>query len=281
MKRKIIKIDESKCDGCGVCVPECHEGALQIIDGKARLISDLFCDGLGACIGHCPTGALVIEERDAEPYDERKVMDYIVKGGRNVIKAHLEHLRDHEEFEFLKIAAEYLAEKNIPNPITIQEQNTPKQKFSGCPGSQEMNFESETKAMDESGKRASHLTQWPIQLHLVSPIAQYYRNSNLLLAADCCGFSYPDFHKDFLKDKSLAIACPKLDSNKEVYLEKLTMMIDQAELQSITVLIMQVPCCGGLAQLANQAVQQASRKIPINAVVIGINGEILQEGPLA
>ncbi len=117
MLRKIIKIEEEKCDGCGECVPECHEGALQIIDGKARLISDLFCDGLGACLGHCPTGALTIVEREAEPYNERRVMDYIVKGGINVIKAHLKHLREHEEFEYLREALEYLRDQGIENPL--------------------------------------------------------------------------------------------------------------------------------------------------------------------
>jgi ferredoxin len=281
MKRKIISINEERCDGCGDCVPECHEGALQIIDGKARLISDLFCDGLGACLGHCPTGALTIEEREAETYDERKVMDYIVKGGKNVIKAHLEHLRDHEEFEFATIALEYLIEKGIPNPLTENEQMEPQQKFSGCPGSQAISFDEKSSVEDNSGKRPSHLTQWPIQLHLISPNAQYYRNSNLLLAADCCGFAAPDLHRDFMKGKSIAIACPKLDTNKEVYLEKITAMINESNLQSITVLIMHVPCCSGLAQMAQQAVFDSERQIPVNAFVIGINGEILKEVQLA
>ena len=141
MKRKIIKIDESKCDGCGECVPNCHEGALQIIDGKARLISDLFCDGLGACIGHCPQGALTIEEREAEPYDEKKVMDYIVKGGENVIKAHLEHLYEHGEKEFLRQAVEYLDENGIPLPdLDIERKSS---NGGGCPGSQSVSFETE------------------------------------------------------------------------------------------------------------------------------------------
>ena len=182
MKRKIIKIDEDKCDGCGVCVPECHEGALQVIDGKVRLISDLFCDGLGACIGHCPQDALVIEEREAEPYDETKVMDYIVKGGLNVIKAHLEHLRDHEEFEYLKEAFIYLKRKGITNPIDNVKPSTPKH-HQGCPGSTSRVIKKKNIETDETGKRQSQLTQWPIQLHLVPPTAPYYRDSNLLLAA--------------------------------------------------------------------------------------------------
>ncbi len=276
MLRRIIKIDEDKCDGCGNCVPECHEGALQIIDGKARLISDLFCDGLGACLGNCPPGALTIEEREAEPYDERIVMAYIVKGGENVIKAHLEHLRDHEEFEYLTQALEYLRYNKIENPLTAKDLEEKKSHF-GCSGSQERIIETQENKSDEGGERISHLRQWPIQLHLVSPQAAYFRNSNLLLAADCCGFAYPDFHKDFLKGKSIAIACPKLDTNKQVYLDKLITMINESNLESITVLIMQVPCCSGLAQLAQQAVEHANREIPIHVVVIGIEGNILQE----
>ncbi len=280
MIRKIINIDESKCDGCGNCVPACAEGALQIIDGKARLISDLFCDGLGACLGHCPTGAMTIEEREAEPYDEKKVMDYIVKGGSNVIKAHLEHLRDHEEFEYVAQALEYLRDHNIPNPITADEME-PQNKYHSCPGSKEISFDTVEEDNREEGVRQSHLTHWPIQLHLVSPTAQYYRNADLLLAADCCGFSYPDFHKDFLKGKSLAIACPKLDTNKNVYLDKLVSMINDAKVKSITVLIMQVPCCGGLAQLVQQAIEFSERRIPLHGVVIGMDGTIIKEVELA
>lgn len=273
MLRKIIQIEEDKCDGCGACVPECHEGALQIIDGKARLISDLFCDGLGACLGHCPTGALTIVEREAEPYDERKVMDYIVKGGPNVIKAHLKHLRDHKEFEFLTQAIDYLNDNGIAIPV-LEELVEEKHSSCGCPGSQEQTFENTD--TEEEGNRQSHLTQWPIQMHLVSPTAAYYRNSDLLLAADCCAFSYGDFHKDFMNGKSVAIACPKLDSNKQVYLDKLITMVNDANIKSITVVIMQVPCCSGLAQMAKQAVEHAAREVPIKVVVIGVQGEILQ-----
>lgn len=279
MQRSIIKIDEEKCDGCGLCVPECHEGALQIIDGKARLISDLFCDGLGACLGHCPTGALTIEQRDAEPYDERKVMDYIIKGGRNVIKAHLEHLRDHEEFLFLKEAIIYLQEKGIENPLHGNG-TTEKKSHCGCPGSQEMSFNEPAESDENEISRTSQLRQWPIQLHLVSPQAAYFNNSDLLLAADCCGFAAPDFHKDYLKGRSLAIACPKLDTNKQVYLEKLTLMLNNAMLKSITVLIMQVPCCYGLVQIAREAVNMSGTDIPVNVVVIDQRGDVLEKTKL-
>jgi len=275
MLRKIIQIEEDKCDGCGNCVPECHEGALQIIDGKARLISDLFCDCLGACIGHCPTGALTIVEREAEPYNESKVMDYIVKGGVNVIAAHLKHLREHEEFEYLREALEYLKARGIETPQLADDVKETGAKC-GCPGTQSINFENQNEK-EETGTRSSQLRQWPIQLHLVSPHASYFQNSELLLAADCCAFAYADFHKDFMKSKSIAIACPKLDTNKQIYLEKLITMINESNLRSITVLIMQVPCCSGLLQLAVNAVNSSNKKIPINYYILGIQGEILNE----
>jgi ferredoxin len=277
MLRKIIQIEEDKCDGCGDCVPECHEGALQIIDGKVRLISDLFCDGLGACIGHCPNGALTVIEREAEPYDEKKVMDYIIKGGEKVIKAHLQHLKEHKEFEYLAEALDYLNDNGIAVPIIDVTESSSSN--CGCSGSQAKSFSSENDA-EEKGNRKSHLTHWPIQMHLVSPNAAYYRNSDLLLAADCCAFSYGDFHKDFMHGKSLAIACPKLDSNKEVYFNKLTAMIDEANINSINVVIMQVPCCGGLVQLAQQAIESAGRDVPLSVTIIGVQGEILKHANL-
>jgi ferredoxin len=277
MPRKIIQIDEKLCDGCENCLPACAEGALQIIDGKARLISDLFCDGLGACVGHCPTGAMTIVEREAEPYDEKKVMEYIVTGGPNVIKAHLEHLREHEEYEYLALAKEYLQENNIEIPAYIPAQSGHNMlNGEGCPGSRTMSFD-EKEAVAEDGQRISYLRQWPIQLHLISPEASYYQNSDLLLAADCCGFAYPDFHKDYLKGKSIAIACPKLDNGQEIYLEKLTQMITLSNLNSITVMVMQVPCCSGLFQMAKQALENSGKNIPVKVVVVGIHGEILQE----
>ena len=279
MLRKIIEIKEEKCDGCGECVPNCHEGALQIIDGKARLISDLFCDGLGACIGHCPQNAITVIEREAEPYNEKLVMDYIVKGGSNVIKAHLLHLKEHKEFDLLTEALDYLNDNNMGNPLLEEIAKVKKPEACGCPGSREMSFEQteDENNLEEDGKRISHLRQWPVQLHLVSPSAGFFRNADLLLTADCAPIAFPDFHKDFLQGKSIAIACPKLDSNKQIYLQKLVQMISEAKINSITVVIMQVPCCGGLFQLAMQAVEQAGRKIPVKVVVIGIHGEILRE----
>ena len=276
MLKKIINIDESLCDGCGDCVPSCHEGALQIIDGKARLISDLFCDGLGACIGHCPQGAITIEAREAEPYNETKVMETIVKDGPNVIKAHLEHLIDHNEMDYFQEAMNYLTANGIENPVKKSGHNK-HHHGSGCPGSKAMSFDAIEKSNVENGNRQSHLRQWPVQLHLVSPNSNYFQNSDLLLAADCCAFAYADFHRDFMRGRSLAIACPKLDGNQEVYFDKLLAMINESNLKSITVLVMQVPCCSGLYQLATEAIKESGKDIPMKVVVIGVNGDILKE----
>ncbi|MBM3253373.1 MAG: 4Fe-4S dicluster domain-containing protein [Candidatus Omnitrophica bacterium] len=286
VKRKIIKIDEAKCNGCGLCIPNCPEGALQVIDGKARLISDLFCDGLGACIGHCPQGAITIEEREAVEYDERRVMENIVKQGSNVIKAHLQHLKDHNQMQYLNQAIDYLREKGIKNPfdelskeeVSSHKHTVDKHNLSGCPGSKMQDFKSKNEAIqEETGKRQSQLRQWPIQLHLVSPLAPYYQKADVLLSADCVAYTVGDFHKDYLKGKSIAIACPKLDEGKEVYVEKIKSLIDDAKINTLTVMIMQVPCCGGLVSIAQQALEQAKRKIPIKSIVVSLQGDILSE----
>jgi len=282
MKRKIIEINEELCNGCGLCIPNCAEGALQIIDDKARLISDLFCDGLGACIGHCPEEAIEIIEREAEPYDEGKVMEKnIVPAGPNTIKAHLEHLNDHGETEYFQQAVQYLKDNNIPNPLLLANLGgaMPQEPAGGCPGSKTMTFQPpdapDTKL--EVDQRPSQLNHWPVQLHLLSPQAGYLKGSDLLLAADCTAFAVGDFHKDYLKNKSLAIACPKLDTNQQVYLEKLVSMIDDAMLNTITVMVMEVPCCGGLLQLVNKAIESAKRKVPVKKIVVGVQGNILEE----
>ncbi len=285
MKRKIVKIDENKCNGCGLCIPNCHEGALQIIDGKARLISDLFCDGLGNCLGHCPRGAITIVEREAEAYNERKVMETIIKQGMNTVKAHMQHLKDHNEKELLKQAVMFLDEKEIKSPLGIENKmknktssKEPGNKLCNCPGMAMRDFSNEKKKdIDESGKRTSQLRQWPVQLHLVPPHASYFQNKDVLLAADCVAYALADFHKDYLKGKSLAIACPKLDSNQEIYIEKLVALIDQSKINTLNVMIMEVPCCSGLLHIAKSAASKAKRKIPIKAIVVGIQGDVLKE----
>jgi len=275
-KRKIIKINEEQCNGCGACIPNCPEGAIQVIDGKARLISDIFCDGLGACIGHCPQDAITTEERDAESYNEKKVMENIIKAGDNTVLAHLNHLKDHGEKTYLKQALDFLKEKNITVPF--KEEHTTPHHACGCPGAKTMDFSIETQEKKtEPGVRKSHLGQWPVQLHLVTPNASYFQGSKVLLVADCVAYALGDFHKDYLHGNSLAIACPKLDSNLDSYLQKLTALIDDAHITSLTVMTMEVPCCRGLLTLAQQAISQASRKIPIKSIVVGIKGTIIRE----
>ena len=277
MKRKIIKIDEELCNGCGNCIPNCQEGALQIIDGKVRLISDLFCDGLGACIGYCPEGAISIEEREAEPYNETKVMEVISKQGEKTIIAHLSHLKDHGEMGYYNEGISYLKENNIN--INFEKKETMEHSHCACPGSQTLDLRNEKdyESEDFNGKIQSQLKQWPIQLHLVSPMASYFKNADVLLAADCTAFAMGSFHPEMMKSKSIAIACPKLDSDMEIYEEKITSMIDEAKINTLTVAIMEVPCCGGLLRIAQSASEKAKRKIPIKLIVLGISGDIQQE----
>lgn len=275
MVRKIITIDEDLCTGCGDCLPGCPEGAIQLIDGKARLISDLFCDGLGACLGTCPVAAITVIEREAEPYSEKQVMENIIKQGNNVVRAHLKHLEDHGETAYLATAREVLKEKGISikaeKPQFVHA-------YTGCPGSrpQELSPANDAESSEE-GSRASQLSQWPVQLHLLSPQSGSFSGTDVLLAADCVAFAVGDFHKDFLKGKQLAIACPKLDEGQDVYLKKIRSLVDDARINTLTVMMMQVPCCGGLLRLAQSALKQASRKIPLKTIIISIRGEVLRE----
>ncbi|MCJ7812427.1 4Fe-4S binding protein, partial [bacterium] len=281
MKRKIIRIDEDKCTGCGLCFPNCPEGAIQMIDGKARLISDLFCDGLGACFGHCPEGAITIEDREAEPYDERQVMENIIQQGPNVIKAHLTHLEEHNEKNLLKEAIMVLKEKNIPVSEAIEsdsEQTAHIHMNGGCPGSKAFSFSlDQGESTVSTGDSPSALTHWPVQLHLISPTAPYFQGSDMILTADCVAYALGGFHQKFLKGKTLTIACPKLDEGQDIYLAKVTALIDQAKINTLTVMIMEVPCCSGLLSLAKQAAGNASRKIPLKCIVVSRQGKILKE----
>jgi ferredoxin len=276
-KRKIIKIDEEKCNGCGLCIPNCPEGALQIIDGKARLVSDLFCDGLGACIGHCPEGAITIEEREAQKYDERKVMANIVKQGKNVIMAHLKHLKEHNETKYLNQAVEFLKEKNIevPNEV-ISSGHGPLP--CGCPGTMVKDFRPEKKVdskVKTSKPSQSQLRQWPVQIKLVPVSAPYLNNADLLIAADCVPFAYADFHSDLLKDKVLLVGCPKLD-DIEVYQEKISQIVKNNNIKSITYAHMEVPCCFGLVGVIKSVIADLGEDIPFKEAVISIKGERIQ-----
>jgi ferredoxin len=301
MKRDIITIDREKCNGCGQCVSGCHEGAIQLIDGKAVLVSELMCDGLGACIGECPEGAITVERREAEAYDEVTTLSQMVTSGKNTTVAHLKHLKEYQQSDYLRQAVEWLltnrekvsfsidevlqevhshsgSKCGFGNGLTTEKAKQPHQgeHGGGCPGSVERNFRHDFHKVAENtltGK--SELTHWPVQLHLINPNSEHFKGSNLLLAADCVAYSLGNFHSQYLSGKTLAIACPKLDSNKEVYVEKITSLIDDAQVDTITVMKMEVPCCGGLLQIAKMAREKAKRRVPLKVITVGIQGEIL------
>jgi NAD-dependent dihydropyrimidine dehydrogenase PreA subunit len=277
-KRKIIKIDEELCNGCGLCIPNCPEGAMQIIDDKARLISDLFCDGLGACIGHCPQGAIAVEEREAEDYDEKRVMQNIIKQGPNVIKAHLEHLKGHGQKEYLEQAVDFLRSKKIANPLE-ETKEAPRghhpHAFAACPGSKVEDFRGEKSASSipaAAARANSGLRQWPVQIMLVPPFAPYLDHSDLLIAADCVPFAYANFHEDFLKGKTLLVGCPKLD-DIEIYRQKFAQILKQNTIKSITYASMEVPCCFGMVGLIEEAIGESGKDIPFHQAVISVKGE--------
>ena len=281
VKRQIIKINEELCTGCGECIPNCPEGALQIIDDKARIISDLFCDGLGACIGHCPEGAISIEDREAEEYDERKVMENVVKQGKNVIKAHLEHLKNHDQMEYLQQAILYLREKEMDIPhfgISSSCGNGDIKEMHSCPGSAMMDFREDSKQIDISQKdlstpkQKSQLRQWPVQLKLVPVHAPYLKDADLLVAADCVPFTYANFHEDFLKGKIMVVGCPKLD-DIEFYQKKLTEILKQNNIKSVTLVNMEVPCCFGMQHALENAIKDSGKVIPFRQTIITIRGE--------
>lgn len=294
MMRKIIKIDEEKCNGCGECIPDCPEGAIQLIEGKARLVSDLFCDGLGACIGTCPQGAITIIEREGEPYNEKIVIENIARQGQAVIKAHLEHLASHGEKDYYNTAVEYLNQNKIQIPVHensgisdfdkhAAESFSKDQKIqnSSCPGSFERTLKrNEAVSSDEKTSQEkinfaeSELRQWPIQLKLLNSSSTFFDSADLLIAADCVSFAYGSFHPQFLKGKILIIFCPKLDSDIKGYIEKLAEIFSTHEIKSITALHMEVPCCNGIRIIIDRALKKAGKTIPIEDITININGSI-------
>ena len=243
--RKIVRIDEEKCNGCGLCIPNCAEGAIQIVDGKAKLVSDKFCDGLGACLGHCPEDAITISEREAEEFDEKAV------------EFHLHNQRG-------------IQPKPKPQP-------KPQPGFTGCPSSRVLQFH--VPKPIETGPATpsvSMLSQWPVQLKLVPVDAPYFQDADLLVAADCVPFTYPDFHQDFLKGKAVVVGCPKLDDIK-LYREKLTEIFKTNSIKSVTLPFMEVPCCFGLVKATEDAIAASGKNIPLKKVKIGIRGDIKPE----
>jgi NAD-dependent dihydropyrimidine dehydrogenase PreA subunit len=282
MKRKIISIDEMKCTGCGQCIPDCPEGAIQLIAGKARLVSDLFCDGLGACIGTCPEGAISIIEREAIPYDEDIVMGTIVQQGAPVISAHLEHLLCHGQNELYNQAIAYLKEHTIAIPEHGSPTVPPKTTYDGhspfstCPGSAARSIPRNAPAASRQPlKTESELQQWPIQLKLLNSAAPYFDNADLLISADCVPFAYADFHADFLRDKILIMFCPKLDTDIDGYIEKLAEIFSNHTIKSITIVHMEVPCCGGVRYVVDQARERSGKRIPVMEKTITIQGDVV------
>ncbi len=255
VKRKMILIDEEKCDGCGLCIPACPEGALEIIDGKAKLVKESFCDGLGACMGDCPQGALTIEEKEVEEYDEEGVIAHIKEKSPELLEKHLAHLRAHAD--------------ELP-------QHHSHAGISSCPSAKMLQWEKKNGSAPATESVKSELWQWPIQLHLVPPHAPYLRNADLVLVADCVPFAYGDFHRDFLKGKAVAIGCPKLDG-LDAYIDKVAEIIRVADVRSLKVVHMEVPCCHGLVHIAREALRKAGKDIPLDAVKIGVKGEVIAE----
>ena len=241
MKRNIITIDEEKCDGCGLCATACHEGAIQMVNGKARLISESYCDGLGACLPGCPTGAITIEEREADAFDEAAVAQHL----------------------------ESRAPKGAPKPQIP---------MGGCPGSRLRTFspaDAGPKAeASTAGEQPSALRQWPCQIQLVPPNAPYLQGANLLIAADCTAFANANVHSRWMHNRITLIGCPKLDDVD--YSEKLADIFRFNDIQSLTILRMSVPCCGGIVQAAKAAMQQAGVMIPWQVVTLDVNGDVLE-----
>ncbi|SCY69277.1 ATP-binding protein [Alkaliphilus peptidifermentans] len=262
--RKIIEIDEAKCNGCGLCVPNCAEGAIQIIEGKAKLVSDIYCDGLGACLGHCPEDALKIIERDADEFDEIAVEELLKSQGKSFTPQSNQHTQQGHGHGHHGHG------------------NHGHGHHGGgcCPGSKMMEFKQEENentadaisSNDIEIKIKPQLNQWPVQLKLVPVNAPYFQNADLLITADCVPFAYPNYHLDLLKGKAVVIGCPKLD-DLQFYIEKLTQIIEENSLKSVTVAYMEVPCCQGIVMAAEAALQRANKQIPLNKVKIGIQGQ--------
>jgi Pyruvate/2-oxoacid:ferredoxin oxidoreductase delta subunit len=254
--REIVRIDDEKCDGCGLCVPACAEGAIQIIDGKARLVDDKYCDGLGACLGECPQGAIIIEEREADDFDEAAVEEHLAATGapgaaRGVVT---------EESEGARAEAHAQTAEEIA---------------CGCPGARTMDMRAERKpGAAEGGRLVSELGQWPVKIELVNPQATYFGDADLMVIADCSPMAYANAHPDLIRGRAIAIGCPKF-GDVEFYMKKLSAIVANNNIHTVAVARMEVPCCGGLTRAVHEAVKASGKNVPVEEIIVGIGGEIL------
>lgn len=258
-KRKIIRIDEEKCNGCGLCLPGCPEGALQVVEGKVRLVKESYCDGLGACLGHCPQDALQIEERDSDEYDAYGVLAHLEARSPDLAERHREHLRAHG-------MGGQERDENTPAAV--------------CPSVQEYcrGVEGEGGKTEQAGESGSFssLGHWPVKLHLLPPAAKFLKNADLVLVADCVPFAYGNMHNDFIKGRAVAAGCPKFD-DAPAYEEKIEHILESSNIKSITVVYMEVPCCNGFVRIVRDALESGGKDIPLEAVMIGIKGNVLKK----
>jgi NAD-dependent dihydropyrimidine dehydrogenase PreA subunit len=272
MLRKIVQIDEAKCDGCGQCLPACAEGAIALVAGKARLSSDVLCDGLGACLGECPQGAITVIEREADAFDEVAVKAHLARSARAAPAHHADALASH-------VAPVPVAAPPRARLAILGHSDAPD--GGGCPGSRSRTLprrglavvlDGPGPALPSAGAE-SRLGQWPVQLHLVPVAAPYFRGADLLVAADCVPFAYPRFHDDLLAGRALVVGCPKLD-DLQAYVEKLERIFSSNEIRSVTVARMEVPCCGGISMAARRSLAAAGKDVPFRDVVVGVDGAI-------
>ena len=275
MVRRVIHIDQEKCNGCGICANACHEGAIGIVDGKAQLLRDDYCDGLGDCLPTCPTGAITFVEREAAAYDEAAV------------KAHMERRKQEQAATqasdtHSSAVQEASASTGCPGSRARQIVHEETPAFTGCPGSRSQQIDHAEEAAEAAQNEAaapfsmqSQLTNWPVQIKLAPVRAPYFNHARLLIAADCTAYAYANFHQEFLKGKVALIGCPKLDDVD--YREKLTEIIRSNDIQSVTIVRMEVPCCGGLQHAAMTALQNSGKFIPWQVVTISIDGKILDQ----
>jgi ferredoxin len=257
INRQIITIDEERCDGCGLCVPSCAEGALRIVNGKARLIKESFCDGLGACLGECPQGALTIVELEADEYDEAEVLAHLRVTDPGLAGDHAVRSRSH--------ALDAVPLHAAGGGFGVGRQEG----FPACPSIAVVEWGPEQEPAPAMNRQRSQLRQWPVQLHLLPVQAPFFEDAELVLVADCVPFAYPNFHEDFVHGNVVAVGCPKLDDAR-AYVDKVTQILLHSNIRSLKVAYMEVPCCRGMVAIAQQALAKSGKSIPLESVMVSI-----------